>query len=136
MGGIRTTTFALVIIFILTFARGQTHIKIFGRQVEEEDLFKAVVVTLLAIIMFLSTVIVITAVEPYSLTSIIFEVSSAFGTTGLSMGVTSELTTFSQVLLMILMFIGRIGLLTFLFSFNKQKRKSSYRYPKEKINIG
>ncbi|MFD2639732.1 TrkH family potassium uptake protein [Piscibacillus salipiscarius] len=135
-GGIRTTTFALVIIFILTFARGQTHIKIFGRQVEEEDLFKAVVVTLLAIIMFLSTVIVITAVEPYSLTSIIFEVSSAFGTTGLSMGVTSELTTFSQVLLMILMFIGRIGLLTFLFSFNKQKRKSSYRYPKEKINIG
>lgn len=135
-GGIRTTTFALVIIFILTFARGQTNIKIFGRQVEEEDLFKAVVVTLLAIIIFLTTVIVISAIEPFSLTSIIFEVSSAFGTTGLSMGITSELSYFSQTWLMALMFIGRIGLLTFLFTFNKRKRKSNYRYPKEKINIG
>ncbi|TFB14091.1 TrkH family potassium uptake protein [Filobacillus milosensis] len=135
-GGIRTTTFALVIIFIMTFARGQRHIKIFGREIEDEDLFKAVVVTLLAIIMFLASLIVITAIEPFSLTSIIFEVSSAFGTTGLSMGITSDLSYFSQVLLMILMFIGRIGLLTFLFTFNKQRRKSNYRYPKEKINIG
>ncbi|WP_277674576.1 TrkH family potassium uptake protein [Piscibacillus halophilus] len=135
-GGIRTTTFALVIIFILTFARGQTHIKLFGRQVENEDLFKAVVVTLLAIVMFLVSLIIVTAVEPFSLTSIIFEVSSAFGTTGLSMGITSDLSNFSKTLLMALMFIGRIGLLTFLFTFNKQKRKSNYRYPKERINIG
>ncbi|RPF52273.1 TrkH family potassium uptake protein [Aquisalibacillus elongatus] len=135
-GGIRTTTFALVIIFILTFARGQTHIKIFGRQVEDEDLFKAVVVTLLAIIMYLSAVIVITAIEPHSLTSILFEVSSAFGTTGLSMGVTPDLSYVSQFILMALMFIGRIGLLTFLFTFNNKKRKSNYSYPKERINIG
>ncbi|GEL76064.1 TrkH family potassium uptake protein [Tenuibacillus multivorans] len=135
-GGIRTTTFALVIIFILTFARGQTNIKIFGRQIEEEDLFKAVVVTLLAIIMFITVTIIVTAIEPFSLTSIIFEVSSAFGTTGLSTGITSKLSSFSQILLMLLMFIGRIGLLTFLFTFNKQQTKSNYRYPTERINIG
>ncbi|PKR78449.1 Ktr system potassium uptake protein D [Halalkalibacillus sediminis] len=135
-GGIRTTTFALVIIFILTFARGQNRVKLFGREIEEEDLFKAVVVTLLALIMFLTVLIVITAIEPFSLTSIIFEVSSAFGTTGLSMGITPDLTNFSKILLIALMFIGRIGLLTFLFSFQSKRAKSNFRYPKEKINIG
>ncbi|WP_394810754.1 TrkH family potassium uptake protein [Alkalibacillus aidingensis] len=136
-GGIRTTTFALVIIFILSFASGRNRIRIFGREIEEEDLFKAVVVTLLAMLMFFSVVIIITAVDGHlSLTSIIFEVSSAFGTTGLSMGITADLSTFSQILLITLMLIGRIGILTFLFSFNRGKSKSNYRYPKEKINIG
>ncbi|MGM8214290.1 TrkH family potassium uptake protein [Bacillaceae bacterium W0354] len=135
-GGIRTTTFALVIIFILTFARGQTSVKIFRREIEEEDLFKAVVVTFLAIILFITSVITITAIEPFSLNSIIFEVSSAFGTCGLSMGITPDLSSFSKIILMALMFIGRIGLLTFLLSFNKERSKSNFRYPKEKINIG
>ena len=135
-GGIRTTTFALVIIFILTYARGRTNVKVFGREIEDSDLYKAVVVTFLAIIMFILSVMIITAIEPFSLMSIIFEVSSAFGTCGLSMGITSDLSIVSQIILMILMFIGRIGLLTFLLSFNKEKRKSNIRYPKEKINIG
>ncbi|WP_017187101.1 TrkH family potassium uptake protein [Alkalibacillus haloalkaliphilus] len=136
-GGIRTTTFALVIIFIITFASGRNRVRIFGREIEEEDLFKAVVVTLLAMLMFFSVVIVITALDGHlSLNSIIFEVSSAFGTTGLSMGITNELSNFSQILLMGLMLIGRIGILTFLFSFNRGKTKDRYRYPKEKINIG
>ncbi|MET3681956.1 Trk-type K+ transport system membrane component [Alkalibacillus flavidus] len=136
-GGIRTTTFALVIIFIFTFASGRNRVRVFGREIEEEDLFKAVVVTLLAMVMFFSVVIVVTALEQHlSLTSIIFEVSSAFGTTGLSMGITDQLSTFSQLLLIALMLIGRIGILTFLFSFNRGKAKDRYRYPKEKINIG
>ncbi|WP_411955308.1 TrkH family potassium uptake protein [Alkalibacillus sp. S2W] len=136
-GGIRTTTFALVIIFIFTFASGRNRVRVFGREIEEEDLFKAVVVTLLAMVMFFSCVIIITAIDAHlSLTSIIFEVSSAFGTTGLSMGITEDLSTFSQLILIALMLIGRIGILTFLFSFNRGKARDRYRYPKEKINIG
>ncbi|WP_035512338.1 TrkH family potassium uptake protein [Halalkalibacillus halophilus] len=136
-GGIRTTTFALVIIFILTYASGRSRVSIFGREIEENDLFKAVVVTLLAMLMFFSVVIMITAIDSHlTLTSIIFEVSSAFGTTGLSMGITNELSTFSQLLLIALMLIGRIGILTFLFSFNRGMKTHNYRYPKEKINIG
>ena len=123
-GGIRTTTFALVYNFYFDIlARGRTNVKVFGREIEDSDLYKAVVVTFLAIIMFILSVMIITAIEPFSLMSIIFEVSSAFGTCGLSMGITSDLSIVSQIILMILMFIGRIGLLTFLLSFNKERER-------------
>ncbi|MBB6454829.1 potassium uptake TrkH family protein [Salirhabdus euzebyi] len=135
-GGIRTTTFALVIIFIMTFARGKNNVTVFRREVHEEDLFKAVVVTLMALIICFVSVVFISIVEEFSLISIIFEVSSAFGTTGLSMGITSGLSPFSQIVLMILMFIGRIGILTFLFTFNTRKKSGQYHYPKERIIIG
>ncbi len=135
-GGIRTTTFALVIIFIIQFARGRFRVKIFGREIEEEDLFKAVVVTFLAIVMTFGVILIMRVVEPFPISSIIFEVSSAFGTAGLSMGITPDLTVTSKILLMALMFIGRIGILTFLFSLNRGRQESTYRYPKEKINIG
>lgn len=135
-GGIRTTTFALVVIFIITYARGGKGIKIFHREIFDEDLTKAVTITLLAIAMGFVSVLMLSAVEDFSLTSLIFEVASAFGTVGLSLGITSELTTFSKVVLMILMFIGRVGLVTFIFTFRKEREQTSFRYPKEKIIIG
>src|SRR5690625_3556701 len=114
-GGIRTTTFALVIIFIITYARGGRSIRLFNREVYEEDLMKAVTVTLMAFIFVYSSVFLISILEPYPLIDILFEVTSAFGTVGLSLGITSELTTSSKVILMLLMFIGRVGIITFLF---------------------
>jgi len=135
-GGIRTTTFALVVIFIITYARGGQSIRIFKREVHEEDLLKAVTVTLMAIgLVFISSVI-ITIIEPYSVTEIFFDVTSAFGTVGLSLGITSKLTTFSKIILMLLMFIGRIGIITFLFTFKSNKNVGNYHYPKERIIIG
>src|SRR5690625_5093584 len=135
-GGIRTTTFALVIIFIVTYARGGKSIRIFRREVYEEDLLKAVTVTLMAIgLVFISSVI-ITIIEPYTVTEIFFDVTSAFGTVGLSLGITSKLTTFSKIILMLLMFIGRIGIITFLFTFKSNKNVGNYHYPKERIIIG
>ncbi|WP_164669217.1 TrkH family potassium uptake protein [Virgibacillus doumboii] len=135
-GGIRTTTFALVVIFIITYARGGKRIRIFNREVYDEDLLKAVTVSLVAGIIVFCSVLVISIVEPYRLTAILFEVTSAFGTVGLSMGITSEISTLSKVILMILMFIGRVGIITFLFMFKNNKKSGKYRYPKEKIIIG
>ncbi|QHE51967.1 TrkH family potassium uptake protein [Pontibacillus sp. HMF3514] len=135
-GGIRTTSFALVIIFLLTFARGKQRIHIFGREVHEEDLIKAVVVSIMAVITCFLSVVVLTILEPFSLIEIIFEVSSAFGTTGLSMGITPELTSISKFVLISLMFIGRIGILSFLFTFKKDKKSGRYHYPTERIIIG
>src|SRR5690625_6235764 len=65
-GGIRTTTFALVIIFIVTYARGGKSIRIFRREVYEEDLLKAVTVTLMAVITVFSSLFIISIIEPYS----------------------------------------------------------------------
>ncbi|ASN05934.1 TrkH family potassium uptake protein [Virgibacillus necropolis] len=135
-GGIRTTTFALVLIFIFTYARGGVSIRIFKREVHQEDLLKAVTVSLMAIAFVFSSILVISIVEPYSLSEILFEVTSAFGTVGLSLGITSELTTLSKFILMMLMFIGRVGIITFLFMFKNNKSSGKFHYPKERMIIG
>jgi len=67
---------------------------------------------------------------------ILFEVTSAFGTVGLSLGITSDLTIFSKIILMILMFIGRVGVISFLLMFKNHKKIGKYHYPKERIIIG
>ncbi|MFC4556925.1 TrkH family potassium uptake protein [Virgibacillus kekensis] len=135
-GGIRTTTFALVVIFIFTYAKGGGVIRIFKREIYQEDLLKAVTVSFMAILVVFISVIIISVAEPFDISQILFEVTSAFGTVGLSLGITSELSTFSKVLIMLLMFIGRVGIITFLFMFSKEKKKGKYRYPKEKMIIG
>lgn len=135
-GGIRTTTLALVVIFIMTYARGGKSVKVFRREIYEDDLSKAVTVTLLAIFMCTVGIMVMTTIEPFPLTEIVFEVTSAFGTVGLSQGITGELSTFSKVILMIFMFIGRIGLVTFIFTFRSDAGEPLVRYPKERIMIG
>lgn len=135
-GGIRTTTFALVLIFLFTFIRGGRSVKIFHREVYEIDLNKAVTVTFFAIMVVFSSIILLTLLEPVSLESIIFEVTSAFGTVGLSLGITGDLSTLSKIILMILMFIGRVGIFTFLLVFKRKKDPAKFNYPKERIIIG
>ncbi|WP_068672541.1 TrkH family potassium uptake protein [Oceanobacillus sp. Castelsardo] len=135
-GGIRTTTFALVVIYIVASVRGEKNIRIFNREVYEEDLSKAITVIIMAGFISFLSVLVITKLEPFSLIQIIFEVTSAFGTVGLSMGITPDLSATSKVILMILMLIGRIGIFTFLIIFKSNKKNSSFRYPKERIIIG
>ncbi|WP_077325861.1 TrkH family potassium uptake protein [Virgibacillus siamensis] len=135
-GGIRTTTFALVVIFIVTFARGGKSIRIFGREVYEEDLLKAVAVSLMAGIILISAVLIMLILEPYSLNQVLFEAASAFGTVGLSLGITSDLSAPTKIILMILMFIGRVGIISFLLMFKNNKKSGNYHYPKEKIIIG
>ncbi|MFD1361526.1 TrkH family potassium uptake protein [Lentibacillus salinarum] len=135
-GGIRTTTFALVMLFIFSYARGKGEVRLFNREIYGDDLMKAVTVTLMAVIFVLTATIIVSIAEPFDVTQILFEVTSAFGTVGLSLGITGDLTTFSKIVLMCLMFIGRVGILTFLFIFKNNKKSGKYRYPKEKIIIG
>lgn len=135
-GGIRTTTFALVIIFIITFARGGKKIQLFNRELHDEDVMKAVTVTLMALILMFVSMLTISILEPFTLSEILFEVTSAFGTVGLSLGITSELTSLSKIVLMVLMFIGRVGVISFLYIFKNQRISGRIHYPKERIIIG
>jgi Trk-type K+ transport system membrane component len=138
-GGIRTTTLAVMFLTIRSFALGKKDVKAFGKELEEEDIQKAFIVLSVFVFILFTSILLIAAVEHQSgfeLIAIIFEVSSAFGTCGLSMGITSELSQFSQIVLVILMFIGRIGLVAFLFSLKKKDTKTHVRYPKERIIIG
>ncbi|WP_019242526.1 MULTISPECIES: TrkH family potassium uptake protein [Bacillus] len=135
-GGIRTTTFVLNCLFVYHFARGNTRIKIFKRELHEQDIRKAVTVTLMACFITCTAVITLSISESFTLTQIIFEVCSAFGTTGLSMGITPDLSTFGKCVIILLMFIGRVGIVTFLFMIGGKEKKVNYRYPEERIIIG
>ena len=88
-----------------------------------------------SIICFIA-VVLLTLTEDHSLISIIFEVGSAFGTTGLTMGITSNLTAIGKLIIISLMFIGRVGILLFLFMIGGNEKKANYHYPKERIIIG
>src|SRR5690625_191278 len=135
-GGIRTTTFALVIVFIITYARGGKSIKLFNREIYDSDLMKAVTVMLMAFILVFTSILIIVLLEPFTLEEIFFEVTSAFGTVGLSLGITSQLTIGSKLILILLMFIGRVGVISFLLFFNKGRNTENIHYPKERIIIG
>ncbi|WP_096202757.1 TrkH family potassium uptake protein [Bacillus sp. FJAT-45350] len=138
-GGIRTTTLAVMFLTIKSFALGKNDVKVFGREIHPEDSQKAFIVISVFIVMLFAAVILISAFEQGNqipLVAIIFETASAFGTCGLSMGITSELSLPSQFILMILMFIGRVGLIVFLFSVRRKETKSYYKYPTERIIIG
>jgi potassium uptake TrkH family protein len=135
-GGIRTTTFAVILLVIINFAKGHNSIKVFGRELHEEDIRKSVVVSFLAIILCFAAVVILNATEKFSMMEIMFEVSSAFGTTGLSMGITPDLSYAGKVVIIAMMFIGRIGILSFIFLFNRGKAEPKCHYPKERLIVG
>ncbi|MBP3038409.1 TrkH family potassium uptake protein [Bacillaceae bacterium Marseille-Q3522] len=135
-GGIRTTTFALNILFLSHYARGMNSIKVLKREVYEEDVKKSLAVTMIAMILCFLSVMILSITENFPLIAIIFEVCSAFGTTGLSLGITEELTWIGKTVLMILMFIGRIGLVSFLIMARGKEKPANFHYPKERIIIG
>ncbi|MDQ0243817.1 potassium uptake TrkH family protein [Bacillus fengqiuensis] len=135
-GGIRTTTFALNILFVFHFARGRKHIRVFNREIHEDDLAKSVVVSFMAIFICATATLLLMVIEPFSLTEIVFEVCSAFGTNGLSTGITPQLSTLGKLIIIVLMFIGRVGILPFIFMLGRPRNQPKYHYPKERIIIG
>ncbi|ENH96750.1 Trk-type K+ transport system, membrane component [Gracilibacillus halophilus YIM-C55.5] len=135
-GGIRTTTFAIMLLTIWNYAKGNTSIKVFGREIDQQDMLRSFIVIVTGMMLCIGSVIVLMKTESFALIEVIFEVSSAFGTTGLSMGITPELSTFGKGLIMCLMFIGRIGIFSFLFLIRGDANRDKYRYPTERIIIG
>ncbi|MEX1031111.1 MAG: potassium transporter TrkG [Paenibacillaceae bacterium] len=138
-GGIRTTTFAVIILTLISVARSRKEVMVFKRTLKHEDVLRSFFVFAIAIILCVVSVFIldITEVQRFTLISILFEVGSAFGTCGLSLGITSQLSDAGKPVLIVLMFIGRIGLLTLLYMFrNEKQRPLNVRYPEEKIIIG
>jgi potassium uptake TrkH family protein len=135
-GGVRTTTVAIILLFLYSFARGRKSVKVFNREFEPEDILKSMAVMSTALLLCFLAVIALSVTEPFTTMQLIFEVASAFGTTGLSMGITPELSTIGKMIIILLMFIGRIGILSFITIISKPGADDSYHYPREKVIIG
>ncbi|MFS0574438.1 TrkH family potassium uptake protein [Sporosarcina sp. 179-K 3D1 HS] len=136
-GGIRTTTFAIAVLFIINFARGNQVINIFNRQIKLIDVFRSYAVILLAGAMVMAALLILLITEPgIPAVTLLFEITSAFGTCGMSLGITSDLSPIGKGIIMILMFIGRVGLISFLYTLGGKTKVMHYHYPKERVIIG
>lgn len=136
-GGVRTTTVAILGLYMLSFIKGQENVTIFSRRIEDRDIKKAVVVFNLSLAMCFLAVLILSITENHNMIAIIVEVASAFGTTGLSLGITPDLSITGKIVIAILMFVGRIGMLYTLMVFvPKERQDQGYIFPSEKIIIG
>ncbi|UTH01197.1 TrkH family potassium uptake protein [Macrococcoides canis] len=137
-GGIRTTTFAILILFLINYSNGRNSIKVFNKEIDPIDINRSFAVMVLATLICFIGLLLILSFEngKYGLLEIFFEVMSAFGTCGLSLGITADLSNLSKVVIMILMFIGRVGLISFIIMLGGKAEPEKFRYPKERIMIG
>lgn len=144
-GGIKTTSLALFVAILRSRLKGNPHTNLFKRTIPEEIVTKVLALVMLAIFLIVSALFVLLLVQHPGASSgqpeavflqYLFETVSAFATVGLTMGATAKLTLSGKVIIIMLMFIGRVGLLTVAFTFIKRLSSSAPRYAEENIMIG
>lgn len=135
-GGVKTTTFGTVVIAIVALIRGRREPVLFQRRLPLEQVFKAVAIIGGAATLVFATTLVLTIFEKQPFVGLLFEVFSAFGTVGLSTGITPDLSAPSKVALIVTMLGGRLGPLTLVLALTKQKCDDGLHYPEEKLMIG
>jgi Trk-type K+ transport system membrane component len=135
-GGIRTSTLILVIGALISFSQNRKQIVLKKKAIKPETVYKSLLVFIVAILVIVTASYLMLLVEPYGFTEIIFEVSSAFGTTGLSLGITADLHAFSKAVLIAVMFIGRIGIVSLLLVFTTSDDMNRIRYPEIDMIVG
>ena len=135
-GGIKTTTFAVLALSVISMLRGRRELSLFNRRISLSNYREATsLITLAAGIVFF-VVFLLFLTQQQAFEKLMFEAISAFGTVGLSMGITSQLTQIGKMLITILMYIGRIGPLTLIYALSMRKRQPKLNYAEEKIAIG
>lgn len=135
-GGIKTTTFGVIILAVWNVIRGKRDIEIFRRRLSERLVIKAFVITLLALFWVIFVTMLLSITESASFFALLFETVAAFGTVGLSTGITASLSGIGRLLIIFTMFIGRVGPLTLAVALAEQKQVLLYRYPEEEIMVG
>lgn len=139
-GGIKTVTFAVVCLMVYNIYHGHKEVAVFQRRIKKRTIIRSFAIVSIGFSVALISLFVLLITESKPVIDLIFEAFSAFGTVGLSAGVTSFLSPIGKIVVIILMFIGRIGSVTLLISFaNKSHRnggKSDVRYLDEDILLG
>lgn len=135
-GGVKTTTVGLAFLSALATARGKARIELFKRCLPEETLHRAMTVLVFAAAVVGFSTFLLTLTEPdRELTRLLFEEVSAFGTVGLSMGVTSSLSTAGKSIIIFSMFLGRVGPLTIAIALSQRKPTGKFQYPTEDVMV-
>lgn len=136
-GGIKSTTFFVIIRSVLAVFRGESELTVFGRAISKELRDQAFAIFTIGTIWVVSTGIILSVIdgEVHDLEEVIFETVSAFGTVGMGIGITLSWNDWGKALLALTMLLGRVGIMTFMLSFIQQKQ-SIIKHPEENVMIG
>ncbi|BCB05653.1 TrkH family potassium uptake protein [Bacillus sp. KH172YL63] len=135
-GGIKLTTFVVISLSVFAFLRDKKEIRIFRRTIGQTHIFKALAISMISVLLVFTALFFLEMTESdATFMSLVFEVVSAFGTVGLSMGITASLSTVGKWIIIVVMFTGKLGPLTLAFSLSRPD-KEKIRYPKEDILTG
>lgn len=136
-GGLKTATFGIVILTVISVIKGREDTEVFGRRFTKELVYRAFALFFIGMALVLVVTMILSITEPdESFISLLFEATSAFGTVGLTTGVTQRLSIVGKIVIIITMYCGRVGPLTVALAFKKNRRKTGYKYPEGKILIG
>ncbi len=133
-GGVKVNTVFIIYAYIRSLIRGERDTVILKHSLRHDTISRAFLITILSILFVFTGTLILTVSEPFSLSQILFEEVSAFGTVGLSTGITSKLSLIGKLIIIITMFIGRIGTLTLMVAiFQRGHHLSNVRYPEGEI---
>lgn len=135
-GGIKTTTLVVLAVYVKANLKQQAYCNVFNRRLDDGAIRKASTVLCTNLFLTITATMVLMSLQPLGLTDTLFEVISAMGTVGMSIGITRDICAFSQIVLIFLMYCGRIGSLTFALSLRGHKHDAPVKQPAEKIMIG
>lgn len=135
-GGIKVNAFAVIVLNMFAILRGTDRVEAFGRELTPDSIRRANATMIISMGAIFTFVFALTILEPHiPLVPIVFECIAAFSTAGMSLGATPLLGTESKILLALLMFLGRVGLITLVLGIVKRKKYTKYRYPSDDIII-
>ncbi len=135
-GGIKTSTFFIAILNVINLSKGKDRIEFMRHKISNISVRRAYALLFLSLIVIgIGTLLMAVFEKEKPLLAIVFEVVSAYSTVGLSMGITFSLSTLSKLLIVVIMFLGRVGILSLLIGLFTQVRTLNYQYPKEEVIV-
>jgi trk system potassium uptake protein TrkH len=135
-GGVKIGTFAVLVLATFASVRGYEHASIFGRRFGHRLVYRAIAIIIMAMLLVFIATLLLTFTEDFAFRAVLFEVVSAFGTVGLSTGITPDMTSAGKVIIIVVMFIGRLGPLTLAYALARQHRELRYQLPQRDLPIG
>ena len=135
-GGIKTTTLFVLLMGVKKNVTGAYGIQAFGKRLEDDALATASIIATLNMGITIIAIFIVMGMQPFAMQDVVFEAFSASGTVGITAGITRDLNTVSRILMIMLMYLGRVGSLSFALAFMESKKKPKVMLPKESISIG
>jgi trk system potassium uptake protein len=137
-GGIKTTTFGVLMATIASIVKGKEDVEIMSKRIPTFLVFRALAVTMVSMSFVLFMTMVLTLTETHNFIDVMFEVTSAFATVGLSRGITPDLSDYGKLIITVTMFVGKVGPLTLAFALAKRHKQydGKIRYPEDKLMVG